>query len=355
MWGKAISNIYLKELYTLIQTRRFVIIVVSFVIFAVLEVLSISPGAGFGGSSLERELLSRVSPFTDIFLPFHKILMGFVPFLGILLGADLVNRELQKGTLKVTLGHPIYRDQFYIGKFLGAGMVLLIGLTLFYLTGIGLALIKGIPVTLYDLKVLCIIFPITLAYALLYMGLGAMLSVFIKNPKSAIIFGLILVLIVEVIYPMVAFRVSSNLAIEEIKRELPSNVSIEYGAGLKGVKIHVRGSAPNGFEFFLAYQEKSKIIYRKLTFFVPGEWYKGIISRLMSHPVCVGECGSITGEGVSVRGNKTVSAVKYTMGWEGSLWDNLSPVWDYAFLLAVFPGIFLLIGYLKFIQLDLCC
>ncbi|RLF89372.1 hypothetical protein DRN43_03925 [Thermococci archaeon] len=61
-----------------------------------------------------------------------------------------------------------------------------------------------------------------------------------------------------------------------MRQEIPYSASLEYKTEwnlLKEVRIHVRGSAPNGFEFFLTYQEKSKIIYRKLTFFVPGEWY----------------------------------------------------------------------------------
>lgn len=43
----------------------------------------------------------------------------FGSLLGVLLGADAINRELSKGTIKVLLGHPVYRDQVINGKFLG--------------------------------------------------------------------------------------------------------------------------------------------------------------------------------------------------------------------------------------------
>jgi len=45
--------------------------------------------------------------------------------LGASLGADAINKEVESGTIKTLLGHPVYRDEVINGKFLGNAFVLI--------------------------------------------------------------------------------------------------------------------------------------------------------------------------------------------------------------------------------------
>ncbi|WP_148290418.1 ABC transporter permease [Thermococcus litoralis] len=364
MRSSPIVNIAIKDIQINMKTKRFIGILLIFVGFAVLAIHDVSTGSyAFDDPRLMRlawKLRNMVSPFTRIFLPFHQVLVKVVPFLGILLGADLINQEIQKGSIGVTLSHPLYRDQFYIGKFLGALATVFIGLLIFYITGIGLALIKGIPVTLFDLKVLSVLFPITFLYTLIYLSTGIFISILIKNPKNAVTLGLILVMLVEIVYSLFAFKVASSIAFKELQEELgPYGLTLERTGGLTSLEERIKISGTlnekiDMYDIITRYRENSNYIYRKLTLFVPGEWYKRIISKIAVRRVCVGNCSIIPeSSGMRINANRDIVLSDYTMGWEGSLWEALSFVWQYLILMLSSFLCMFIVGYVKFINADL--
>lgn len=357
-------NIALNDIQTNIKTKRFTGILLIFVGFAVLAIYNVSSGSyAFDDPQLLQladKLRSIISPFTRIFLPFHQVLVKVVPFLGILLGADLINQEIQKGTIRVTLSHPLYRDQFYIGKFLGALVTVFIGLLIFYITGIGLALVKGIPVTLFDLKVLSVLFPITFLYTLIYLSTGIFISILIKNPKNTLILGLLLVILAEMVYPFFVFKAASNIAFKELQEELePYGLTLERTGGLTPPEERIKISGTlnekiDMYDIITRYRENSNYIYRKLTLFVPGEWYKRIVSKIAVRKVCIGDCNTMPeSSGMRINANGDVVLSDYTMGWEGSLWEALSFVWQYLILMLSSFLCMFIAGYIKFINADL--
>lgn len=144
-------NIASKELYTAVKTKRFIILLSTYLVFLFLTVYFsrefssqdvgyISSMSIFGASGTVYR-----TPISSIFINNAMLWAFFGSLLGVLLGADAINRELSKGTIKVLLGHPVYRDQVINGKFLGNALALGIVIFVGFIFTIALALIFGIP------------------------------------------------------------------------------------------------------------------------------------------------------------------------------------------------------------------
>jgi len=110
-----VLNVAVRDVIESIKTKRLLVTLFIFVFI------------GIGTAHWVRYLLMSSPTGDEQFIKdamansFLNNLRNFLALLSILFGADAINREIETGTIRVTLGHPIYRDQFLIGKFLGKG------------------------------------------------------------------------------------------------------------------------------------------------------------------------------------------------------------------------------------------
>jgi len=149
-------------------------------------------------------------------LPPFTTFVGFLaPLMGIALGFDAVNGELNRGTMSSVLAQPVYRDAFINGKFF-AGLITisLMLLALFTLVGgLGLILIGIPPVTE---EVLRIFFYLVLSvlYVAFWLSLAVLFSILFRQTATSalscigswlfftIFFGLLVGLLANALVPL---------------------------------------------------------------------------------------------------------------------------------------------------------
>ncbi|CAB49692.1 ABC transporter permease [Pyrococcus abyssi] len=213
----AIRSIASKELYVAVKTKRFIIILATYLLFIFLmlyferEWISQSKSSVVHQSMLGASGPVYMTPISSIFINNAMLFMFFGAFLGILLGADAINREITRGTIKVLLGHPVYRDEVVNGKFLGNALALVLVIFIGFMFTISLALIFGIPMEGLSITRLLLLSILLLLYTLVFLSLGIMISSLIRSPETAMLIGVGLVIFFIFIYPLIASLIADRM------------------------------------------------------------------------------------------------------------------------------------------------
>lgn len=151
---------------------------------------------------------------TDGTLPSFLVFISFLgPLLGISLGFDAVNSELNRGTLSRIMAQPIHRDYLINAKFTAA--LIVIGVMFFALCflviGSGLIAI-GIPPTPEEfLRIICFIL-ISILYVAFWLNLSIFFSVRFKQSATSALSALSVWLFFTVFYGMIISVVAKALA-----------------------------------------------------------------------------------------------------------------------------------------------
>lgn len=242
----ALLNVALKDTYESLRTKRLIITLAIFILAGVgmaywikSTMIRIYTSGGIPLGTSEGQILSRA--MKGSFLSTARLFLAVV---STLLGADAINGEIETGTVRVTLGHPIYRDQFLLGKFLGRAIAVVIGFILFAAVSVGAMMAIGIPfssdMSLTFIKPL----PFFLLFSLVYLSLGALLSTLIKKPSVAIIVAIVLPLFLEIVYPSVVSvalvlsagtQATSPITLQEITQKIYTLLTIEPGFHLENI------------------------------------------------------------------------------------------------------------------------
>ena len=190
-----IFNIALKDMYESMRTKR---LIITFAIFLL-------AGAGLAywmkTSVMEAITSFQMENTTIIRGTQLSAVKYFLAVLSVLLGADAINREIEEGTIKVTLSHPIYRDQFILGKYVGRALTVLFAFLLFAVSNVAFLLILGIPVSSDAFMTFIKPLPFFVLFSLVYLAFGVFLSTLIRKPLNAIIVAVLLPILLEFIYP----------------------------------------------------------------------------------------------------------------------------------------------------------
>ncbi|AEC52866.1 hypothetical protein PNA2_1953 [Pyrococcus sp. NA2] len=210
-------NIANKELYTAMKTKRFLILLFTYLLFLFLMIYFSREWGGeeygyvshysmFGASGTVYR-----TPISSIFINNASLWAFFGALLGVLLGADAINKELVSGTIKVLLGHPIYRDQVINGKFIGNALALAMVIFIGFIFTISLALTFGIPMAGLSIARLLILSLLVLLYTLVFLSIGIMISSLIRSPETAMLIGIGITLFFILIYPIVSSQVARSI------------------------------------------------------------------------------------------------------------------------------------------------
>ncbi|NJE26701.1 ABC transporter permease [Thermococcus sp. MV5] len=176
-------NIAMKDFEISIRTKRFQIIGLLFVI--------VSLGMIYSSKRLGISVNLYKTPFQMLFLSsFSNAFNYLISLSGILIGATAINAELERGTLKLIVSKPVYRDRVILGKLLGGLLTLSVILSLFYALTVAFALLLGVPITVSDLVRFLVTLPFSLLYGLVFLSLGLLISSFIRKSKNAIILAI---------------------------------------------------------------------------------------------------------------------------------------------------------------------
>jgi len=151
---------------------------------------------------------------TDGTLPSFTVFLNFLgPLLGIALGFDAINSELNRGTMSRLLSQPVHRDYVLNAKFVGA---LLVIATLFFaltllMTGLGLIFI-GVPPTASEFVRILAFTLLTVLYVAFWLNIAILFSVRFRQPATSALCSIAVWLFLSVFYPILIKLVAKALA-----------------------------------------------------------------------------------------------------------------------------------------------
>lgn len=158
-------------------------------------------------------------------LPPFTTFVGFLaPLMGIALGFDAVNSELNKGTVSSVLAQPVHRDALINGKFFaGFITIILMLIALFVLVGgLGLLLI-GVPPIAEEVFRIFFYLVLTAVYVSFWLSLAVLFSILFRQTATSalgsigtwlfftVFFGLMVGLVVNALVPLDADAVVSEV------------------------------------------------------------------------------------------------------------------------------------------------
>ncbi len=124
---------------------------------------------------------------------FVYIIKVVLSLVALLFGFDLISREKEAGTLKLTLANPVSRAALLAGKWVGNLLSLAVPFLL--VTGIGIALLSLDPafrLTASGLGRLALILVLSLTYMALFLSLGLFISTVTKRSSSSLVILLLI-------------------------------------------------------------------------------------------------------------------------------------------------------------------
>ncbi|WP_231855790.1 ABC transporter permease [Thermococcus peptonophilus] len=213
-------NLALKELYVSVKSKRFVVIFGLYFIIFGLAVYAIKDYlVQMGVPSVESNELSLwgvsaeiyTTPLAILFTVNMMIITVLGAVLGAALGADAINREVESGTVRVLLGHPVYRDEIINGKFLGMGLLIAVTYLVSYLIMVAAMLLLGIPLDGESLFRGFLAILVTMLYTLVFLSFGILLSTLSKKPETSMLAGVGLAIFLTVFYGIVVGIVAPKL------------------------------------------------------------------------------------------------------------------------------------------------
>ena len=158
-------------------------------------------------------------------LDFITALTILLSLLGILFSYDMLSREKELGTLKLTLSHPVSRSTFFLGKITGVFLSLLPILVICFL--IILIIIQFSPAIHFsasDYGRIAMLMLMSLVYFAFFVFLGGFISSRTKSSTLSIIVNLFIWCFLLFLLPNAASYLGKNLTKVEDYKQLAFNV-----------------------------------------------------------------------------------------------------------------------------------
>ncbi|KKG18512.1 hypothetical protein EO98_02535 [Methanosarcina sp. 2.H.T.1A.6] len=139
------------------------------------------------------EIPAPLSAVLEGFYNTSLMMTWFSPLVGIALSFDSVIKERKSASLNVLLTHPVFRDTIILGKMLGSVLLLLV--VMLVSSGISLGtiiLLLGTKVSVMELSRIAVWFILTFLYALAFLGIGLVCSIFIREATDSVVYNIVI-------------------------------------------------------------------------------------------------------------------------------------------------------------------
>jgi len=173
-----------KEFTDAVTSRRLWLIAGIFLLFSIASTYSTSFGFMMRAQQATRPMLQIASTIAST-------TAYMAPLLGIALAFDAVSGERERGTLRLLLSRPIYREDVINGKIISALAVIGLTITVSSLASVSVSiLLHNVAVTLDDVARICvfIVFSIVLSFA--YYALSLFISTFSNKSSHSLIISI---------------------------------------------------------------------------------------------------------------------------------------------------------------------
>jgi|YelNatPaOPRAMG01_1025707.scaffolds.fasta_scaffold27852_3 ABC-2 type transport system permease protein len=153
------------------------------------------------------------------------------PLLGIALGFGAIAAEREKGTIRLVLARPIYRDDLINGKLIAAVALIVLAIALSTALAVPLAVaMQNVNVTSEDFtRLALLVLPATLL-ALAFYALSLFASVYAGRSSHALVVSLVLWIFFTFILPIIAAFIAFQIL--GPPPAIPFNATRPFGQGL---------------------------------------------------------------------------------------------------------------------------
>ena len=201
-----------KEFSDLVRSKRFIVLIVIFglvmtVAMATTYVAIVRITPGRPGIPMPRRFLGSMV-FT-----LSSIMSFFAPIMGVALGCDIISGEREKGTLKIVLAQPVFRDTVINGKFLAATLAVSIAVFITSLANVGAStIILGVTPTGEEALRLALFMIFSVLFTMTYYGIAAFLSTVLKKTSQSVILSVTVWAVFTFVIPIVASFIAIMIA-----------------------------------------------------------------------------------------------------------------------------------------------
>jgi ABC-2 type transport system permease protein len=188
MTNSSLWVLYKKELADHLKSKRFAIVLILVAVTGLSSIYAALSGirsavAQQGNTFVFLRLFTSSEGSVPSFISFMSFLG---PLVGLALGFDAINGEINRGSLSRLLAQPISRDTVINGKFLAgvtiiALMVVSLGIAI---GGLGLVMI-GVPPTFEELLRIVLYFFLTILYMSLWLAISQLCSLFFRQTATS--------------------------------------------------------------------------------------------------------------------------------------------------------------------------
>jgi len=321
-----------KEFADHLTDRTFLLVLA---LFGILTVLALHDGLASYASSLQWYALQLEQMKTAIpssippnYSPPHLpstiyILLApgenfllFGPVLAIAVGFDLIAGERTARSLRMLLVRPVFRDEVITGKAVGGAAVLALASAVPFILALGAMLAAGFTVTPYAAVMVALFWGATVLYLLAYFAVAVAFSGFAEDGGRALAWAMAVFILFSTVVPAAA-GYAAGLAAGPLSEPLPEDVLPE--------------EMQNYLEEQSRYYGTYNGVRNAVLAFSPNSNYETMYETVME--VLVDYHGE--------------DAVTHAPG------ELLDRLWQNIVALVVFPAIFLVVAYVRFMRIDL--
>lgn len=203
-----------KEMGDMIRSRRFLMLEGVLLLLLLVAVYS-SQGVSFVGfTTTSRTDRTQVGSFLRSTSSGFQGVISFIgPILGIGLAVTVITGEREKGTMKMLLTQPIFRDSVLNGKFLAIASLLAVAYVAAYVFFLGVGiLVLGVTPTLEEASRLLLSIFFSFIYTLAFAAIALLVSVVFRRTTTAVLVALGIFAFFIFALPLISYPLASAIA-----------------------------------------------------------------------------------------------------------------------------------------------
>jgi len=193
-----------KEFRDYLTSRRFIVLLGFMLAVTLLALLQVDYGSiSWGGGEQHQHVYEVMIGVTS-----YITLVGAI--FALALGFDVITKEYENRTMKVLMGHPVFRDQVVLGKFLGGALILAFSTIITALVVVGALMWMG--VTIDSMARIAVYFATIYLYLLVFFTMAMAFSAYCRSSGNALMYSLIAFLTVTIVFSSIAPIVAGHIA-----------------------------------------------------------------------------------------------------------------------------------------------
>jgi ABC-2 type transport system permease protein len=191
-----------KEFVDAVTGKRLWLVAGIFLLFSIASTYSTSFGFMMGVQQATRQMVQIASAIAST-------TAYMAPLLGLALAFDAVCGERERGTLRLLLSRPIYREDVINGKIISALAVISLTMAVSSLASVSVSiLLHNVAVTLDDIVRICIFIAFSIILSLAYYALSLFISTFSSKSSHSLIISIGIWILFAFILPIISMLVA---------------------------------------------------------------------------------------------------------------------------------------------------